>query len=301
MTDAEPGGSVRGLPRRAPGAPPLVMGVVNVTPDSFSDGGRYDAPERAIEHGLRLVQDGADVLDVGGESTRPGATPVDADEELRRIAPVVGPLARATAAPISIDTTKASVARAAVLDGATIVNDVSAGRDDPEMLGTVAELGAEREVHLILMHRQGAPATMQAAPSYDDVVLEVLDHLAERIEAAEAAGVRADRIAIDPGIGFGKALEHNLALITALAHLRALGRPIVLGVSRKAFIGHLTGAQRQDDWLARERVDRPSDRVGGTIAAILGADADVVRVHDVGPVREALLVASALDRLRRGS
>ncbi|MEM9379397.1 MAG: dihydropteroate synthase [Planctomycetota bacterium] len=283
----------------APGARrPALMGVLNVTPDSFSDGGRFLAPERAIEHGLRLVGDGADVLDVGGESTRPGAAPVTADEELRRVLPVVEGLARATRAPLSIDTTKASVARAAVEAGATIVNDVSAGLADPAMLPTVAELSAGSEVHLVLMHRQGTPETMQAAPTYDDVVGEVLAHLKGRVRAAEDAGVPFHRITVDPGIGFGKRLAHNLALLASLEGLRALGRPILLGASRKSFIGHLTGAEDPSDWLARERRDAPSERIGGTAAAIALAAArgaaDVLRVHDVAIMKEAVLVARAI-------
>ncbi|MEM1447966.1 MAG: dihydropteroate synthase [Planctomycetota bacterium] len=277
---------------------PALMGVVNVTPDSFSDGGRFLDPERAIEHGVRLVGEGADVLDVGGESTRPGAAPVPVDEELRRVLPVIEGLARASRATLSIDTMKADVARAAVQAGARIVNDVSAGLADPAMLSTVAELASVEPVHLVLMHRQGTPETMQAAPRYDDVVREVREHLGERVRAAEEAGVPEDRITVDPGIGFGKRLDHNLALLASLEGLRALGRPVLLGASRKSFIGHLTGAEDPADWLAGERRDVPSERIGGTAAVIALAAArgaaDVLRVHDVAIMKEAVLVARAI-------
>jgi dihydropteroate synthase len=256
-----------------------VMGVVNVTPDSFSDGGRFLDPERAIEHGRLLLDDGADLLDVGGESTRPGAEAVDADEELRRVGPVIEALA-ADGASVSVDTSKATVAAAALDAGAEIVNDVSALRTDPEM----ATLCAERGCGVVLMHMKGTPRTMQESPSYGDVVADVRAFLAERIEAARAAGVSEERIWIDPGIGFGKTVEHNLELLRRLGELRELGRPIVIGTSRKSFIGEITGRE----------VD---ERLGGTVASnvlALAAGAEVFRVHDVRAVREALAVATAV-------
>ncbi len=201
------------------------MGVVNVTPDSFSDGGQFLDPERATEHGLSLIKQGADVLDVGGESTRPGAAPVAAEEELRRILPVIEALSARGGAPISVDTTKAEVARRAVEAGARIVNDISGGLADPRMIPTVARLREDHDVFLVLMHRQGAPESMQSAPRYADALAEVGGCLRERMEAALAAGIPPNRLALDPGIGFGKSLEHNLQLLRGLSELRALGPP----------------------------------------------------------------------------
>ena len=260
-------------------APVRVMGIVNVTPDSFSDGGMYLEADAAIARGEELLAEGADILDVGGESTRPGAEAVGAAEELRRTEPVVGALA-ARGATVSIDTSKVAVARAALDAGARIVNDVTALGAEPEL----ADLCAERGCELIVMHMQGTPRTMQTDPRYDDVVDDVRAFLAERVEVAVAAGVREERIWIDPGIGFGKTVEHNLTLIRRLGELRELGRPIVVGASRKRFIGALTGRA-------------PAERLGGTIASnvmSLAAGADVFRVHDVRPVREALSVAEVL-------
>jgi dihydropteroate synthase len=256
-----------------------LMGIVNVTPDSFSDGGEFLDPERAIEQGRRLAQEGADILDVGGESTRPGADPVPAEEERRRIEPVIAVLA-GDAAEVSVDTAKASVAAAALDAGATIVNDVTALRGDPELAG----LCAERGCGLVLMHMLGDPRTMQHDPRYDDVVDDVKAFLDERIEVAVGAGIEEERIWVDPGIGFGKTVEHNLELHRRLGELRELGRPIVHGSSRKSFIGKLTG----------DPVDR---RIGGTIASNVIAyanGAEVFRVHDVKPLREALAVAAAI-------
>jgi dihydropteroate synthase len=255
-----------------------LMGVVNVTPDSFSDGGRYLDAGAAIEHGLELVGDGAEILDVGGESTRPGAEAVDAEEELRRVEPVVAGLAGVATA--SIDTSKAAVAEAAIDAGASIVNDVTALQGDPEM----AALCAERGVGVVLMHMPGNPRTMQDDPRYDDVVDEVRAFLVERVEAAVAAGVEEERIWLDPGIGFGKTLEHNLELLRRLGELRELGRPLVIGTSRKSFIGRIDGSA----------VDR---RIGGTIASsVLAAaeGADVLRVHDVAEIAQAMRVAEAI-------
>lgn len=280
--------------------PPSMMGVVNVTPDSFSDGGLFIEPARAIEHGLQLVAEGADVLDVGGESTRPGAPPVSAEEELRRILPVIAGLAEQTNAPISVDTTKADVARRAVDAGASIVNDISGGLEDPQMIPTVAQLRGDRDVFLVLMHRQGAPQVMQSAPTYGDALTEVCDCLASRLSAATAAGIPADRIALDPGIGFGKRLEHNLQLLRGLPRLRSLGAPLLLGVSRKSFIGHITGVERPTDWEAAAAGGAPIDRrrLGGTAAsislAVASGSADILRVHDVAIMREAALVAAAI-------
>ncbi len=256
-----------------------IMGIVNVTPDSFSDGGEFLDPARAIAHGLELIEERADILDIGGESTRPGAEDVPAEVEMGRVVPVVEGLAGA-GVPISIDTSKAAVAAAAIDAGAGIVNDVTAC-SDPEM----APLCAERGVELILMHMLGSPRTMQDDPSYDDVVDDVRAFLAERIEWAVSTGVDQRLIMVDPGIGFGKTLEHNLELIARLGELAELGRPIVLGTSRKRFIGKLTGRD----------VD---ERLGGSLAsAVVGAanGADVLRVHDVAATADALRVASAID------
>ncbi|MGH2991600.1 MAG: dihydropteroate synthase [Solirubrobacterales bacterium] len=256
-----------------------VMGVVNVTPDSFSDGGLYLNPERAIRQGRRLVADGADVLDIGGESTRPGSEGVSAEDELARVGPVLEGLAGA-GAELSIDTSKSAVAAAALAAGAVIVNDVTALCADPEL----ASVCAERGCGVVLMHMLGTPRTMQENPTYDDVVDDVKGFLAERVEHAVAAGVAEERIWIDPGIGFGKTLEHNLELLHRLGELRELGRPICVGTSRKSFIGKITGRD----------VD---ERLGGTIASnvlALANGAEVFRVHDVGPVREALEVAEVI-------
>jgi dihydropteroate synthase len=263
-----------------------VMGVVNVTPDSFSDGGEFLDSERAIEHGRKLAAEGAEILDVGGESTRPGAEAVSAEEELSRVVPVVEGLA-AGEVPISIDTSKLAVAEAALDAGAAIVNDVTALRAEPELAGRCAE----RDCEVVLMHMLGDPRTMQEDPTYDDVVDDVKAFLAERIDFATAEGIDEERIWVDPGIGFGKTVEHNLELLRRLGELADLRRPIVVGTSRKTFIGKLTGAP----------VDR---RLGGTIASSVIAfanGADILRVHDVGPVREALTVAEAILDPRRAA
>jgi dihydropteroate synthase len=260
-----------------------LMGIVNVTPDSFSDGGLYLDADSAIAHGLELAADGADVLDVGGESTRPGAEPVRAGEEIRRTEPVVRALA-AAGHTVSIDTSKASVAEAALDAGARIVNDVTAFRGDPD----IAALCAERDCDVVLMHMLGTPRTMQEDPHYDDVVDDVKAFLAERVESAVAAGVSEGRIWVDPGIGFGKTLEHNLELLRRLSELRDLGRPLIVGTSRKRFIGAITGREADD-------------RMGGTVASnvlALANGADAFRVHDVAEVRQALDVAGALMRRR---
>jgi dihydropteroate synthase len=260
------------------------MGVVNVTPDSFSDGGLFLDAEAAVQHGLRLRVEGADVVDVGGESTRPGAEPVDEAEELRRVLPVVEPLAE-SGAKVSIDTAKAGVARAALAAGASIVNDVTAFRGSPEMAGLVAERGAG----CVLMHMLGEPRTMQRDPHYDDVVSEVRAFLEERLAFAVSEGIPEERVWLDPGIGFGKTLAHNLELIRRLDEIVAIGPPVVIGTSRKSFLGKLTGRPERD-------------RVAGTIATnvmALERGASVFRVHDVAQVSDGLAVAAATLRTAR--
>ena len=255
-----------------------VMGVVNVTPDSFSDGGEFLDPGAAIAHGRRLAAEGAGILDIGGESTRPGAEPVDAGEELRRVLPVIEALADADA-QISIDTTKVEVARQAIDAGASIVNDVSAFRFAPELAELVAEAGTD----CCLMHMLGEPRTMQEDPRYDDVVAGVKAFLEERMRVATDAGVREERIWLDPGIGFGKTVEHNLELLRRLDEIAALGRPVVVGTSRKSFLGKLTGRPEKE-------------RLPGTIATnviALERGARIFRVHDVSEVVAALTVAAA--------
>ncbi len=255
-----------------------VMGIVNVTPDSFSDGGAFLDPRAAIAHGYELVAEGAAILDIGGESTRPGALPVAEDLELLRVVPVVDGL-RDTGAQLSIDTTKLAVAEAALAAGATLVNDVTALRHDPEIAGLVADRGAE----LCLMHMLGEPRTMQDDPRYDDVVDDVRAFLEERLEVAVREGVKEDRILLDPGIGFGKTVAHNLTLLGRLGELTTIGRPLVVGTSRKSFLGRIAGRD-------------VADRLGGTIATnvlALERGASVFRVHDVAPVVDALAVAAA--------
>ena len=259
---------------------PRVMGIVNVTPDSFSDGGAHDNLDAAVAHGLKLAEEGADVLDIGGESTRPGADEVSVEEELRRVIPVIERLGRETALPISVDTSKPEVMRAAVAAGAGLINDVYALRRDGA-LDAASALG----VPVVLMHMQGEPRSMQAAPQYDDVVAEVHRFLAERIFAAEMAGIVKKRIVVDPGFGFGKTLEHNLILLAQLQRFAELGAPVLAGLSRKKSIGELTG--RAD---ARERVH-------GSVAAHLIAaqrGARLLRVHDVAATVDALKVWEAV-------
>jgi len=260
------------------------MGILNATPDSFSDGGRYLCPEAAIAHGEQLLAEGADLLDVGGESVRPGAGPVPSAEEHARVLPVIeGLMARNPSAQISIDTSKAAVAAAALDAGARLVNDVTAFRGDPQMAGLVAERGAQ----CCLMHMQGEPRTMQRDPRYDDVVDDVKAFLAERLAFALREGVAEERVMLDPGIGFGKTVEHNLALLRRLDELLTLGRPLVIGTSRKTFLGRIAG---------RGAVLAPDARLPGTLASnvlALERGASVFRVHEVGPVREALTVAAA--------
>lgn len=259
---------------------PRVMGIVNVTPDSFSDGGRHATAEAAIAHGLRLAAEGADILDVGGESTRPGAAPVPLEVELARVVPVVEGLVRQTGLPISVDTFKPEVMRAAVAAGAGMVNDIYALRQ-PGALEAAAELG----VPVVLMHMLGEPGTMQQAPAYDDVVGEVRRFLAERVFAAEMAGIERRRLVLDPGFGFGKSTAHNLALLAGLEGLAELGLPVLAGLSRKRSIGEITGRQV------------PEERVAGSVAAHLLAaqrGARLLRVHDVAATVDALKVWQAV-------
>ena len=256
---------------------PRIMGIVNVTPDSFSDGGLHDSTQAAIAHGLQLAEEGADILDIGGESTRPGAEYVPAEEELRRVIPVIAGLRARTEARISIDTRKAEVMRRAAAAGADILNDVSALTHDPEALPVAAETG----LPVILMHAQGDPRTMNDNPQYSDVVLDVFDYLEGRIAACEAAGIPRARIVADPGIGFGKHLHHNVAVLSALSLYHALGVPVMLGASRKKLIDHISD------------VPNPRDRVPGSIAAALAGAAQgmqIIRVHDVAATRQALNV-----------
>ncbi len=256
------------------------MGIVNVTPDSFSDGGRYLDPERALAHGLSLIEAGADILDIGGESTRPGADPVGEDEERRRVIPVIRALRARSEIPISIDTTKAGVAAEALAAGADILNDISALTADPEMIG----VARASTVGIILMHRQGTPKTMQVAPAYEDVVRAVCDYLHARLSDVTAAGVDRARLAVDPGIGFGKTVEHNLQLLANLKKLTHLQAPLVVGVSRKSFLGRLTG----------RNVD---ERLASSLAALVFCllnGANVMRVHDVRESVDARRVWEAL-------
>jgi dihydropteroate synthase len=262
----------------------LLMGIVNVTPDSFSDGGQFLDPDDAVKQGLRMVAEGADILDLGGESTRPGSDPVSAEEELLRVLPVIAGLVSETPQiPVSIDTRKADVAREALDAGACIVNDVSAGAD-PEMFDRVRETGAG----MVLMHMKGDPKTMQDQPTYHDVVAEVRGFLAGRIDAAVAAGIERDRLCIDPGIGFGKDLRHNLTLLRDVARLRDLDVPVLVGPSRKRFIGTLTDTETDD-------------RLEGTAGAVAWCAAngvDIVRVHDV---KEMARVVRVVDAIVRGT
>lgn len=261
-----------------------LMGIVNVTPDSFSDGGSYLDPAQAVQHGMDLASQGADLLDIGGESTRPGSAPVSAKEEANRVVPVIKGLRKELPDIIlSIDTTKASVAHLAVEAGVDIVNDVSAGTQDPEMFNLVAS----SDVGYILMHMQGTPQSMQQNPAYRDVVSEVISFLQDRLNKAIAAGIAKDRLAIDPGIGFGKTLEHNLALLSELSAFTQFGHPLLLGVSRKRWIGELTGQSVEH-------------RLAGSLAgaaACIERGAHLLRVHDVAETKDLIRV---LDRIRHG-
>lgn len=259
----------------------VIMGVINVTPDSFSDGGSFDDADAAVEHGLRLVEEGAEILDIGGESTRPGSDPVPEEEELRRVIPVIEKLAARTDAALSIDTSKAAVARAAMTAGAEIINDVTALRGDALMAGVAASTAAG----VVLMHMRGTPRTMQKDPHYDNVTREVRDFLRERLAAARSAGIAADRLAVDPGIGFGKTVEHNLQLIASLGALADLHCPVVLGVSRKSFLASAAGCA--------EIADRDAPTV---VLTSLGRElgARIFRVHAVRANTQALRMTEAI-------
>lgn len=263
------------------GGAPKVMGVVNVTPDSFSDGGAFLAVDRAVEHGMALVAEGADILDIGGESTRPGAPEVPEDEEIRRVCPVIAALAAQTGVPISIDTRKSRVAEAALAAGAKIVNDVSGLTFDPRLAEVVAASGAG----YVGMHMRGTPETMQSLTRDDDIMVELTGFFRQLIRTAVACGIARDRIAIDPGIGFGKTAGQNLAIIHELGRFRELDRPLLIGVSRKAFIGKTL------------KIDVPSERIWGTAAAVALAvyhGAHIIRVHDVGEMKQVGIMAAAI-------
>jgi dihydropteroate synthase len=262
-------------------ARPLVMGIVNVTPDSFSDGGDFAETDAAIRHGLKLVEEGADIVDVGGESTRPGSLPVSVEDEWRRVGEVISALAR-RGALVSVDTRHAEIMRRALAEGARIVNDVTALTGEAGSLGVVA--GSQAGV--VLMHMQGEPATMQKDPHYDDVVADVETYLGGRVAACRAAGISPERIAVDPGIGFGKTLDHNLRLLAHCGRLRRFGVAVLIGASRKSLIGRLAGGATA------------KDRLGGSLAAALAAaaqGADILRVHDVAATRQALAVWRAIN------
>lgn len=264
---------------------PLVMGVVNVTPDSFSDGGLFPTTSAAVDYGLTLVAEGADILDVGGESSRPGASPVSEGHELDRVLPVVAELAKWVSVPISVDTTKAVVARRCLEVGAAIVNDVSGFRDP-----AVIAAAAEHRAGVVVMHMQGSPGTMQVNPRYTDVLREMGAFFEERLTTLTNAGIPAEAVCLDPGIGFGKTLEHNLDLLANLGAFRRFGRPVCLGVSRKGFIGAICGRSVEDRL--------PGSLAVASFAAARG-DAQVLRVHDVAPTRDAVLLLDAIDRYRR--
>jgi dihydropteroate synthase len=259
---------------------PLLMGIVNVTPDSFFDGGRFCDPQRAVEHAIRLVDEGAELLDIGAESTRPGALPVDEQEERRRLIPVVAAVSKAVSIPISVDTSKAEVARAAIDAGAAMINDVTALRGDGTMVNVLAETGAG----VVLMHMQGTPQTMQQAPHYDDVVGEVLQFLAERAAFAIDHGVAEHGIVVDPGIGFGKTLRHNLDLLAHLQTFVQLGFPLLVGPSRKGFIGQLT----------HQSVEARAWGTAAVVALSVQQGAKILRVHDVASMKDVAGVAVAI-------
>lgn len=258
---------------------PHVMGIVNVTPDSFSDGGKYSSTDLAVEHGLALIAEGADILDIGGESTRPGAPPVSLDEELRRVMPVIEALAAVSTVPLSIDTYKPEVMRSAIAAGVDIVNDVRALQED----GAV-EIVANSDVGVCLMHMQGMPQTMQLAPSYQDVVSEVVQFLTDRMYVVTSAGIAIDRIVLDPGFGFGKTTAHNIALIQHLTEIDAIGRPLLVGLSRKSILGKIAGGDEQQRLHA------------GLAASVISAmkGAKIVRVHDVKATVDALKIVTAV-------
>jgi len=255
---------------------PAIMGIVNATPDSFSDGGLYLNPDQAVRHALRLEREGADIIDVGGESTRPGAQPVGTAEELRRVIPVIEGVRAASDVPISIDTTKSEVARAAVEAGADMINDISAGRFDEGMLTTAARL----EVPICLMHMKGTPRTMQDEPRYDDLMGEVKGYLIDAMERAREAGVAQENVILDPGIGFGKTADDNLTIMRRLSEISALGAPVLIGTSRKSFIGKLLDVD----------IEKRLEGMLATLALAVDRGAQVLRVHDVAPARRFLSI-----------
>lgn len=261
---------------------PLVMGIVNVTPDSFSDGGKHFSAEAAVAHGLELVRQGADLLDVGGESTRPGSTPVPVEEELRRVVPVVAALAKQVSTPISVDTSKAAVARACLRAGAQIVNDVTALLGDAEMAEVVRSSGAAA----ILMHMQGTPATMQLQPRYQDAVREIGQFFETRLHDLASLGIAVERLALDPGVGFGKNSQHNLEILARLAEFQRFGRPVCLGVSRKGFLGRLLNSRPVERRLAAS--------LAAALFAVNQSAVQIVRVHDVEETRDAVRVWAAI-------
>lgn len=266
--------------RRELGQTPLIMGIVNVTPDSFSDGGQFQSHQSAVDQGLKLAEEGADILDVGGESTRPSADEVPLDEELRRVIPVIQQLALRTNIPISVDTSKADVARQALRAGARIVNDVSGLRFDPDMIAVCRE----SRCGVSVMHIQGTPRTMQVEPRYGDVVAEICEYFAERLSTLASAGIASERIVLDPGIGFGKTAQHNLEILSNIAAFQALARPVLIGHSRKRFLKKL---------IQREVDERLFGTVGVTLA-LARQHADIVRVHDVAANRDALAAYQAV-------
>jgi len=258
----------------------LIMGVLNVTPDSFSDGGQFFEPDRAVEHGLKMAADGAAIIDVGGESTRPGSAPVSTEEQIKRVVPVIKALREETTVPISIDTRNYQVAEAALQVGAAMINDITALSDE-----RMGRLAAEKQVPVVLMHMQGTPQTMQIEPKYDDVVSEVRQFLLERAKRAGQFGVSKDRIFIDPGIGFGKTLEHNLLILRSIRKFVETGYRVLVGTSRKSFIGQITGKEN------------PSDRIFGTAATValcVAAGVSIVRVHNVAEMADVIKVVKAI-------
>jgi dihydropteroate synthase len=267
------------------GRRPLILGIVNITPDSFSDGGSFSSPDNAVAHGLKLVEEGADLLDIGGESSRPGAAPVPLEEELRRVLPVVEGLASRTNVPLSVDTVKAEVARQCLERGVCVINDITSLTGDPQML----EVARTFRAGVILMHMQGTPPSMQVNPHYENVVLEVYRFLAERIREATANGIARERIAVDPGIGFGKSRQHNLEILACLEQFQRLGRPVCLGVSRKGFMGSL---------LNRPVQERQAGSLAAVCDAVVRKAAQIVRVHDVAGTRDALIVLEAIQEPR---
>lgn len=261
----------------------IIMGILNVTPDSFSDGGEYFDPARAVDRALEMIEQGADIIDIGGESTRPGSEVVPLDEEIRRTIPIIEKIAARVDVPLSIDTYKAEVARQAVSVGASIVNDISGLRFDPAMAGSIAEMG----VPVVIMHIKGKPKDMQVDPVYDDLIGDIKTYLRESIDTAKSAGIPDDKIIVDPGIGFGKTFDHNLEIIQRLGEFRELGKPILIGPSRKAFIGKILGDLP------------PAERIEGTAAAVaisIFNSANIIRVHDVKEMSRVACVADAIIR-----